>query len=398
MKTKRTRLFLAIGLLFCIAAMLIGCSTGDLASILGGGGGGFVAFTTGQAANVVIGEPDFTTSTGGTTASLIAGSYSSPFVASDGTLILPDEGSNRTLIFNSVPTTNGASANYALQQLDLTSSSGGVSATKTSCPEQAIIANGKMIQADYCNNRVIIYNSGIPGSSPGTIDVVVGQTDKTSTTSTCDAIHMDSVESVAVANGKLIVTDGDHNRILIWNTIPTADGTPADLVLGQPNMTSCAANQGGAVAANTLSYPNGMWTNGTKLVVEDAENNRVLIWNSIPTSTDQPADLVLGQPNMTSSASGTSATTMDYPYDGVFFTNSQLFITDCDNSRVLIWNSFPTTNGQAADVVLGQPNFTSSASGTSATTFDCPAGVFLNGTKLIVSDPGNNRYMIFQGH
>jgi len=33
-------------------------------------------------------------------------------------------------------------------------------------------------------------------------------------------------------------------------------------------------------------------------MVADTQNNRVLIWNSIPTQNNQPADLVLGQPNL----------------------------------------------------------------------------------------------------
>ena len=31
----------------------------------------------------------------------------------------------------------------------------------------------------------------------------------------------------------------------------------------------------------------------------DTQNNRVLIWNTIPTKNNQPADLVLGAPNFT---------------------------------------------------------------------------------------------------
>ncbi|MBI2678287.1 MAG: hypothetical protein HYX28_05860 [Candidatus Koribacter versatilis] len=401
MKTKRSYALLAIGCLFSIAAVLLGCSSGELASILGGGSSP-VIFTNGQSANIVIGQVDFVSSASPNppTASSLNGSYSSPWVTSAGVLILPDENNDRTLVFNSIPTSNGASATYAIGQLDLVSNGGGTSATKTSCPEQVIVVGGKMIQADYCNNRVIIYNS-VPSGSPGTIDVVVGQVDKVSSASTCDAGTLDSVESVAVANGKLIVTDGDHNRILIWNSIPTSDGVPANLVLGQADFTSCAENRGGAVGANTLGYPNGMWTDGTRLVVEDDDNNRVLIWNSIPTTNGQPADLVLGQPDFTSNGDNqggpASAATMSFPYDGVFFTQSQLFITDNGNNRVLIWNTFPTTNDKPADVVLGQPDMATISSSTTASTMDGPAGILLVGKQLIVSDPGNHRYLIFNG-
>src|SRR5258708_12185721 len=38
----------------------------------------------------------------------------------------------------------------------------------------------------------------------------------------------------------------------------------------------------------------------------------------------------------------------------------RLYITDLGHNRVLIWNTLPTQNAQAADVALGQPNLTSS--------------------------------------
>ena len=45
-------------------------------------------------------------------------------------------------------------------------------------------------------------------------------------------------------------------------------------------------------------------------------------------------------------------------------TNStRLLVADTNNSRVLVWLTFPTTNGQAADFVLGQPDFTTGTPG-----------------------------------
>lgn len=390
--------FLALVVAACVAA-LAGC----------GGGSGTppataVTFTNGQAASVVIGQADFVSGQsnrgGAVGANTLTGTYSEPFVTSAGVMYLPDENNNRTLVYNSIPTANGASANFAIGQPNLTSNASGISATAVNSPEHVIISNGKMIQADYSNNRIIIYNS-VPTTSPGTIDVVVGQVNKVSNGTGCTASTLNSPESVAVAGTKLIVTDGGNNRVLIWNTIPTADGTPADMVLGQANFTSCTADGGGAVGANTLDYPNGMWSDGTRLAVADYNNNRVLIWNTIPTANNQAADVVLGQPNFTSSSANqggaASASTMNQPYDGVYFNNAQLFVGDGGNNRVLIWNTFPTTNGKAADVVLGEPDLTTTTGGTSATLMSDPTGVFLIGKQLVVSDTGNARYLIFNG-
>ncbi len=391
---------LALTLAFFSAVIIFGCSSTINPPATK------VQFTNGQAANVVIGQADFTSGLpnrgGAVAANTINRSFAQAFVTSAGVMYLPDERNNRTLVYNSIPTTNGASADFAIGQPDLTSNTPGVSATAVDLPEQAIISNGKLIQAEWGNNRVIIYNS-VPTSGPGTIDVVVGQPNKTSNAAACDASTLDSPESVAVAGGKLIVADGNNNRVLIWNTIPTTDGVPADLVLGQTNFTTCTVNgTSGTVGASTLNLPAGMWSDGTRLAINDSSNNRVLIWNTIPTSNNQPADLVLGQADFTHNAvnqGGTaSASSMDDPYDGVFFTSTQMFVGDEGNNRVLIWNTFPTTNGQAADVVLGQPNFTTTTNGTSATVMNGPTGVFLFGKQLIVSDTENSRYLIFNGN
>ena len=58
---------------------------------------------------------------------------------------------------------------------------------------------------------------------------------------------------------------------------------------------------------------------------------------------------------------------------GLYSDGTRLFVADKLNNRVLIWNAWPTANGQAADVVLGQAAMTSNGYGTSATTMACSA-------------------------
>src|SRR5262249_9647618 len=38
-------------------------------------------------------------------------------------------------------------------------------------------------------------------------------------------------------DGPLFVADTGHHRLLIWRRRPETDGTPADLVIGQPDLT-----------------------------------------------------------------------------------------------------------------------------------------------------------------
>ncbi len=149
---------------------------------------------------------------------------------------------------------------------------------------------------------------------------------------------------------------------------------PATVVIGQPDFVSSSANQGGSPAANTLSnVPVGIATDGSRLYVSDGSNNRVLIYNKIPTTNNTPADLVLGQVDFTHNTAnqgGTaSAVTLNAPR-GLVVNNGKLFVTDTSNSRVLIWNTLPTSNDQPADVVVGQPDFATTNTNATAAKFN----------------------------
>src|SRR4051812_38081959 len=76
----------------------------------------------------------------------------------------------------------------------------------------------------------------------------------------------------------------------------------ASVVLGHPDFTSSTANNGDLSSA-TLNGPRGIAVCNGKLVVAELSNNRVLIWNSIPSTSNVVADVVIGQPNFSSNTS-----------------------------------------------------------------------------------------------
>src|SRR4029077_18665136 len=94
-------------------------------------------------------------------------------------------------------------------------------------------------------------------------------------------------------------------------SIPTSNGATADLVLGQANFTTLVepdlTQQKVDAKPNNLLNPAAVTSDGVHLYVTDLGQNRVLIWNSIPTQNQQAADLALGQPDMTSSIPNNSA-------------------------------------------------------------------------------------------
>jgi hypothetical protein len=233
-------------------------------------------------------------------------SVSQPFGSAEvvgGVLYLPDTRNSRVLGFNTIPIANNTEADFVLGQAGFTTKTDGDGASQMEDPKTVVAHNGQFFVSDFTNNRVLIYNA-VPGIGPGTADVVVGQTGFDVSTSGCSATQLKEPESIAIdtVNDKLIVADSDNNRVLIWNSIPTTHGDDADVVLGQNSFTTCFANnkdQDGdadtSPNASVMNYPSGVWTDGTKLAVVDTNNSRVLIWNTFPTSNFDDADLVIGQ-------------------------------------------------------------------------------------------------------
>jgi hypothetical protein len=179
-------------------------------------------------------------------------------------------------------------------------------------------------------------------------------------------------------------------------------------VLGQPDLSTC--NAGAVVSGSQLESPTSVASDGTKLLVADYRNNRVLIWNNFSALTSgQTADAVLGQPDMASNIPGISST-FDSPYYATFSGSGALAVADEENHRVLIWTSIPVcttpSTGCSADfgspVILGQTDGTKNdANGsvggiTNAQGLYSPNSVKFNGlNQLIVGDAYNYRFLVF---
>lgn len=168
---------------------------------------------------------------------------------------------------------------------------------------------------------------------------------------------------VFLVKNMLFVADTAQNRLFIWHQLPTTEYQKADVVLGQAAKADTGRNASGKVSASSLFYPSGIWSDGQKLIIADAWNHRVLVWNNIPTNDGQPADVVIGQPtfndndpNVKGISHSPSAQSLNWPY-GVFSDGKQLWIADTGNRRILYFKNIPDTHFQAADGVIGKPNF-----------------------------------------
>lgn len=356
------------------------------------------ALTNFAAAKVVIGQKNFKRNQCKNKSSKksLCGSEGGPALGGN-VLYVPDSGETRVLGFKKVPKKNGASANFVLGQTNFSNEKFGTSSTLFGFPCRVATAGNKLFMVDFDNSRVLIWNK-LPTKTNTPADVVVGQPNFTSSAAATTQSGLDRPENgLFVADGKLLVSDRNNNRILIWNSIPTTNGANADVVVGQPDFTS----SGAATTQTGLHEPEGIWSDGTLLVVADAGNNRVLIWNNIPTSNGAPADVVVGQADFTSGSIPEPPTAQSFNNPGdVASDGTSLFVEDSSNNRILVYSPFPTSNNPAASIVLGQADFTHNArnagnASPSAQTLDFPFGMSIIGTQLFVNDFDNNRFLIF---
>ena len=221
----------------------------------------------------------------------------------------------------------------------------------------------KLFIADRANNRVLIFNQ-VPLSDDAAADVVIGQPDFISAVANNGGVSAQSLSNptgVYCDGRKLFIADQGNNRVLIFNTIPSVNFAAADCVVGQSSMSVATPNTGG-VKATTLSAPQNVFSDGQRLFVADYNNHRVLIYSSIPSGNGAAANIVVGQASMTSNGTGVSAQALAHPYH-VFYDGTRCYISDMDNRRVLIYNQLPQTNAASADVVIGQPDMTTNTFG-----------------------------------
>jgi len=293
-------------------------------------------------------------------------------------------------------------ASIALGQAALTDNAanrGAAAAANTlSSPQGTLRVNGMYFVADTGNHRVLGWTT-TPSTLGQAADFVLGQPDLLTVTANTGGVTNQSLSgptSVATDGTRLFVADTDNHRVLVWNTIPNTLRKAADYVLGQADLTSNGANAGG-ISASSLNTPTCVGSDGTKLFVCDRGNNRVLVWNAIPTTSNAVASLVVGQPDTTTVTSGFTAAKLDNPVDA-YVSGTRLYVADFGNNRVLAWSTIPTASGTSATFALGQPDTTSNTAnnGGAASGLTTPSSVRVDDQgRLFVSDFGNNRVLVW---
>jgi uncharacterized protein (TIGR03437 family) len=393
-----------------------------------------------QFPDMIIGQTSFSGATAnpnGVTASSLQLSNGTAFFPhtglafdSSGNLWVTDTGNNRVLRYPVAllaPNQNGPAADTVIGQADLVSSVAASSQTSmtnlTNPTSVSFDTSGDMLVADTLH-RVLVYGTGITTNSAALrIIGVATPTAAQPTPPAVSAIAVGNVTSAIAAGGDIVVIDNGDNRALVfppvndWPAASTQFSPTATSVIGQATFSASTANQGGQPSATTLNSAVDAAASPTELFIVDSSNHRVLVYplmaGSGPSSTasrvigqlDFPynaANLVVGKEFYTVGSGNvpTGSAVLD-----LNATPPHLYVADTQNNRVLGFNDFThVVNGQAADIVIGQPDLlhttinypSNSATTPNAQGLNSPSGLAIDSAgNLYVADTFNSRVVRF---
>ena len=269
--------------------------------------------------------------------------------------------------------TNGQNASYVIGQANFTANAAATTAAGLNKPWGLAVddANQKLYVVDWGNHRVLRYALPITQNHPAA-ELVLGQADfrhgrGNRGAGGVTANTLNYPKGIAVYHDTLWVADYSSERVLRFDNAHaiTTNGAGANAALGGAS----ALTGYGAGTGQSGFYPGGLFVdNNGNLYVIDVNAHRILRFNNPSAkASNANADGVLGQPDYTTTSPGTTASKLNNPYDGAFI-GTTLFVADYGNHRVLKFNNAAAAaNGAAADGVFGAADFTSAWCGTDVT-------------------------------
>lgn len=198
----------------------------------------------------------------------------------------------------------------------------------------------RLALADRNNNRVLVWNK-LPQNASTPPDMVLGQKNFVTNNPGSGLDQMNWPTSVALAGGKFIVADTNNDRILVWNDVPKTNGQTADMAI-----------------KNNIRWPWGVWTDGKKMAVVSTGKGSIMLWNNFPLQSDQPADIAItapeiGTPRMVTS-NGESLIIGDHNAK-VSGAASESGAGPGGGAGAFFWKKWPTQNDQRFDFFM--PDF-----------------------------------------
>jgi sugar lactone lactonase YvrE len=310
---------------------------------------------------------------------------------------------HRILGWNNIDAlSNGAPADLVIGQPDFTSIfcnqnpyNSGIQTTPTLssiCDPRGLAVDGagNLYVADSGNCRVLIFKD--PFGTDQVADAVLGQSTGC-TNSVVDQAHLFDPHAVAVDSaGNVYVGDTLDCRVLEYDQPLTTDLIP-DRVFGQADFTHPVFGQGSwcSRAVGGIEAPEGLSvdSNGRLYVASEA-----LVYEYDTPLSKTTWDHSLGTTGC--NVGGETASTTCGPIAAVADAAGALYVADVGSSRILEFDS-PFTVSQASRV-FGQPDFTGSATyfnsdcntgGPSAASLCLRADLNNEGAALAIDDHGS---------
>jgi uncharacterized protein (TIGR03437 family) len=242
----------------------------------------------------------------------------------------------------------------------------------------SVFANSVAI-VDAPNHQVILWPDA---AAPHAESIIVGS-------------ELVNPVSVALDGQHLFVGDAALHRVLVWNSLPSADNQPADAVLGQSSLTSINIAETGA---DTINRPAALASDGTNLFVADDLDRRILVFtaadsvlarNSVVNSASFAAGPLAPGTLITITGPGLAETSTSAPDDGVqrlpaklggveaIFNGEPLALLSVSASQLRAQLPYDTANASSASLYIRTEHSDGSISVTNATA-----------VKLIPASPG----------
>jgi hypothetical protein len=215
----------------------------------------------------------------------------------------------------------------------------------------------------------------------------------------CTGSQLNNPCQIASLNSSMFIADSNNNRVLKIMNINTVMTTidSASTVIGQTSFTNCAE----LPYPNGIGFPNGVVIdNNQTLWIADTNNCLVKKYYMALTLGNNPTpNGYLGKVNSVGICGVTQSSFTIPRFLGIDRDVGHLFVTDY--IRVLAFRDAQSKeNGADADIVFGQPDFTSqNFAGCSIASVNNPGEPFYDSISdtLIVADQENQRVVMWNG-
>ncbi len=376
--------------------------------------------TNGMSASYVLGQSSFSGQTGGTTQSTFTTPEQMAYSDSSKYLYVADYSNSRVMVFDlSAGITNGMNATYVIGQANFTTSTGTTTQSGLKNPIGVAVddTNHRLFVSDLTNRRVMVYDTSALATGMNASNVI-GQAGFTTATASLTAAGMSQPREIAYdsTNNRLFVADLTYNRVLVFATTSISNGMSASYELGQAAGGTAFTTSAAAATAAGMSQPTGVGYDSVndRLYVTLFAQNRITIFNLASIANGMSASDVLGQVDSGGSVSftttglntpsGVSIVANAYSFHGgpdgmtMDTVNHRLFVSDT-SARVLVYNlnSSNVLVDYTADYVIGQSGFTTTTSACTQAGLGDPRQLAYDSTndRLFVADRSKRRVMVY---